>query len=113
MPTLCESRQRGACLAGIFAGGEGFIGLGDVDQVMRDAGAIFTRRLGGANFKVPIYSNRIATDNLSEEPLSERDGESGLPRGRRSEDDDKKRINGAGRLCGHSPRAPCSAAWRS
>ena len=35
--------QSGACLAAVFAGSEGLVGIGNVDEVMRNAGALFGR----------------------------------------------------------------------
>jgi hypothetical protein len=88
MPTLHNRRQSRACLAGVFPGTERVSGLGDVDQVMRNASAIFARRLRRTNLEIAIHSNRVATDNLAREFLGEMDGERRLARGRRSEDHD-------------------------
>jgi len=38
--------QSGAGEAAIVAGGEGLVGIGDVDEVMRDAGSFFERGFG-------------------------------------------------------------------
>jgi len=42
---------------------------------MRNAGAVFARGLGGADFKVAVDGNRIATDDFAGKAVGERDGE--------------------------------------
>ena len=69
MAALRDLADRRACLPGILAGREGFAGIGNINQVMRNARAIFARRLGGPDFKVAIHSNRIAADDLSGESV--------------------------------------------
>ena len=65
MSALRDFFQSGAGLAGVFAGGERARRIDDIDQMMRDAGAIFARGFGGADFEVAIDSNRVATDDLA------------------------------------------------
>ncbi len=65
MSAPCNLSHRSPRLPRILTRSEPLTGLGDIDQVMRNASAIFTRRLGGADLEVPIHRNRIATDNLA------------------------------------------------
>src|SRR5271157_700042 len=63
-PPSCDLGQRRTRLARVLASRKGPAGLGDIDQVMRNAGPIVAWRLGSADFEVAIHSNRIATNNL-------------------------------------------------
>jgi hypothetical protein len=64
-----------AGLPAVVAGGEGLVGVGDVDEVMRDAGALFGCGFGGAEVHAAIDGDGIATDDFSVEALGERAGE--------------------------------------
>ena len=88
--------QGGAGLAAVFAGGEGLIGIGDVDEVMRNAGALFGAGLGGAEVHAAIDGNGIATDDFAVEPLGEGERERGLAAAGRAEEDDGERRSSFG-----------------
>src|SRR5271166_6684301 len=106
MAALRDFIQRDASLAGVFAGGERLARLGDIDEAMRDEGAVFVRGFSGTDFEIAIDGNRVATDDLAGELLGKMDGERRLAGGCRAEDDDKKRVRRGVRGGRHSPRAP-------
>ena len=58
-----------AGLAGVVAGGEGMVGGGDVDEVVRNEGALFERGLGGAEVHAAIDGYGVATDDFAVELL--------------------------------------------
>ena len=106
MFALCNFGQCRARLPRILPGGKPSVGSATSIRWCRNTGAVFARRLGRPDFKVAINSNRVATDDLAGELLGERDGQSGLSRGRWPEDDDQQRIRRCGKMRRHSPRAP-------
>ena len=59
-----------ACLR-VFAGGERLVRLGDVEQMMWNECALLARRLGCADLKIAIQSDRIATDDFAGELLAQ------------------------------------------
>ena len=60
-------------LPSVFARGEGFAGIGYVDQVMWNQFTFGAGRLCGANLKVAIDRNRIAANDLTLKPLRQGD----------------------------------------
>src|SRR5271169_1070119 len=104
--SLCNFCQRSTGLTGVFAGGERFAGLDNIDKVMGDACAVLARRLGGADLKVAINGDRVATDYLAGELLHEPDGKGGLAGGGGSKDNDKEGLREGGQIGRHSPSAP-------
>ena len=77
-------------LARVFTGSEWLVGLGDVEQMMRNQRALLARRFGGADLKIAIERNGIATDNFARELLRKVDGECGLAGGGWSENHDQE-----------------------
>ena len=67
-----------ACEAAVIAGGKRLVGIGDVDEVMRDAGSLFGRGFGSAEIHAAIDGDGIAVDNFSAEALGEGEGERGF-----------------------------------
>jgi len=55
--------------AAIFSGGERLVGIGDVDEVMRQACAVGGRGLGGADVHAAIDGDGVATDDFAVEAL--------------------------------------------
>src|SRR5271165_709434 len=53
--------------------------------MMPNQRALLARRLGGADLKIAVQSDRIATDDFALKPLRKVDGECGLAGGRRPE----------------------------
>jgi hypothetical protein len=58
-------------LPAVVAGGEGLVGVGDVDEVMRDAGALFGCGFGAAEIHAAIDGDGIATDDFAVEAFGE------------------------------------------
>ena len=80
--------------AAVVAGGEDFVGLDEVDEVMRDAALIARLNLGGADVEVAIDLRGIADEDFAVEALGEFDGEGGFAGGGGAEDDDEARGRG-------------------
>jgi hypothetical protein len=76
--SLGDGLERGARLSAILARGKGLGGIGYVDQVMGQEGALFSSGLGRAQVHAAIDGHRVATDDLATELLAEGEGESGL-----------------------------------
>ena len=76
-----DSPDRLAGQTAVVSGGEGFGGVGDVDQVVRDAAALGWRGLGGSDLHLSVDGNGVATDDLSGEALGEAERERGLAAG--------------------------------
>ena len=53
--------------AGIFTGGEEFVGIDDVDEVVGNAAALRQRQLGGSDIEVPVDLERVAVDHFAVE----------------------------------------------
>ena len=62
----------------VVAGGEGLIGVGNVDEVVRQAGAFVRGGLGGAEVHAAIDGDRVATDDFAGEALGEGEGKGGF-----------------------------------
>ena len=58
-------------------------GIGDVDQVMRDAPALLLRQLVGADVEAAVYRSRVAVDDLAPVAFGERQAEGTLAGGGR------------------------------
>jgi hypothetical protein len=94
-----EIVKREKSVAAVVAGGEDFIGLHEVDQMMRDAFLIAPRVTGyaracrrdfrGADVEAAIDLSRVADQDFAVEAFGERDGESGFAGGGGAEDDDQ------------------------
>ena len=67
-----------ASLSAVVAGGERLIGVGDIDEVVRDVGAFFGCGFGGAEIHTAIDGDGIATDDFAVEALGEGEGEGGF-----------------------------------
>ena len=68
-------------VAAVVAGGEDFVGLDEVDEVMRDVLLIAGRDFCGADVEVAIDLRGIADEDFAVEALSEFDGERGFAGG--------------------------------
>jgi hypothetical protein len=77
----------GAGQASVFAGGEKGIRSDQVDEVVRNAGAIRGRGFGGADLEFTIDGNRIATNDFSAEAQGKVEGKRGLSAGGRAGND--------------------------
>ena len=75
--------------AAVVAGGAGLVGPGDVDQVVRDEGALFVRGLGGADLHLAIDGDGVAADDLAVELFGETQGERGLAAGGGADEHDE------------------------
>ena len=91
-----EIVEREECVAAVVARGENFVGLDEVDEVMRDAVPIAPRDLCGADVEVAIDLRRIADEDFAVEAAGEFDGERGFAGGGGAEDDDEARWRGGG-----------------
>src|SRR3954469_24691992 len=74
---------------GIIGRGEGFERFSNVEQVVRNAGALFSRRFRGADVKAAINGDGIAIDDLAMEFFGECKGKGSLATRSRAEDDDE------------------------
>ncbi len=83
-------------VAAVVAGGEDFVGLDEVDEVMRDVLLKAGRDFRGADVEVAIDLSGIADEDFAIEALGEFDGERGFAGGGGAEDDDE-----AGGRCSH------------
>ena len=70
--------QGGAGQAAVIAGGEGLVGIGDIDEMMRQASALLVSGLGGSQVNAAVDGNRVATDDFGVELFTESEGERGL-----------------------------------
>jgi hypothetical protein len=89
---IVEREER---VAAIVAGGENFVGLDEIDEVMCDALPIALGNLGGADVEVAIDLRRIADEDFAVEALGEFDAERGFAGGGGAEDDDQVRGRGS------------------
>ena len=80
----------GTGLAGVVSSGEPGVGGDDVDEVVRDDGALFERWFGGADFEFAVDGNRVAADDLATEFEGQGDGERGLAAGGGAGDDQQR-----------------------
>jgi hypothetical protein len=64
-------------------------GIGNVDEVMRDAAPFSHRDLVGADVEASIHGGRVAVDDLAVESFGDGDSERALPRRGRPEDRDE------------------------
>ena len=83
--------ESGAGEAAVVAGGEGFGGVGDVDQVMGDLAAFGWGGFGGADLHLAVDGDGVAADDLSGEAFGEIEGERGLAAGGGAEQYDQQR----------------------
>ncbi len=84
--------QGGSGEAAVVAGGEGLVGIGDVDEVMRDAGAFFGRGFGGAEVHAAIDGDGVAADDFAVEALGEGEREGGFAAAGGAEKKDGERV---------------------
>ena len=71
MVALGDFAEGSAGLARVVAGGEGMVGGGDVDEVVRSEGALGERGLGGAQVHAAVDGYGVATDDFAAELLGE------------------------------------------
>jgi hypothetical protein len=81
-------------VAAVVAGGEDFVGLDEVDEVMRDFLLVARKDLRGADVEMTIDLRRIANEDFAVETLCEFDGEGRFAGGGGAEDDDQARGRG-------------------
>ena len=77
--------------AAVVSGGAGLVGRGDVDEVVRDAGALGQGGLGCADLHAAIDGDGVAGDDFAGESLGEGEGKRGLAAGGGAGDDDERR----------------------
>jgi len=104
-----EIVEREERVAAVVAGGEDFVGLDEVDEVMRDLLLTSRGDLRGADVEVAIDLGRIADEDFAVEAAGEFDGERGFAGGGGAEDDDEARVRGGVHL---SARASSGGAGR-
>ena len=78
----------GSCEAAVIASGERLVRVGNIDEVMRDAGALFVRGFGGAEIHTAVDGDGIATDDLAVEAFGEGEREGGFAAAGGSENED-------------------------
>jgi len=105
-----EIVEREERVAAVVAGGEDFVGLDEVDEVMRDAVLLARRDLRGADVEVAIDLGRIADEDFAVEALGEFDAERGFAGGGGAEDDDEARWRGG--VHSSATRISSAGAWR-
>ena len=86
--------------AAIVAGGEYFVRLDEVDEVMRDFSLSSDRNLRGADVEVAIDLGGIANEDFGVEAFGERDSERRFAGSSGAEDDDEGSGTGR-RMSGH------------
>jgi hypothetical protein len=77
--------------AAVVAGGEDFVGLDEVNEVMRDVLLVARQHFSGADVEVAIDLRGIADEDFAVEALGKFDGEGGFAGGGGAEDDDEAR----------------------
>jgi hypothetical protein len=77
--------EGGAGLAAVIACGERLVWVGNVEEVVGQAGPIFRSWLGCAQVHAAIDGDRVATDNFAGKTLSKRKGKGGFAAARRAE----------------------------
>ena len=82
--------------AAVFARGEGLVGIGDVDEVMGDAGAVFECGLGGAEVHAAIDGDGIAGDDFAVEVFGEGERERGFAAAGGAEEKERERVRRRG-----------------
>jgi len=90
---IVERKER---VAAVVAGGENFVGLDEVDEMMRNFLLVARENFRGADVEVAIDLRRIADEDFAFEALGEFDGERGFAGGGGAEDDDEARGRGGG-----------------
>ena len=84
-----EIVERDERVTAVVAGGENFVRLDEIDEVMCDALPVAARDLRGADVEVAIDLRRIADEDFAVEAAGEFDGERGFAGGGGAEDDDE------------------------
>ena len=82
---LLDLAQDLAGLASVFAGGDVAGRLHKIEQMMRDAGALGSRRFRGPNLKLAIHGDRIAVYDFSLKAFGQCQGEGSLTASRGTE----------------------------
>ena len=83
----------GAGLTAVVSGSERLVGVGDVDEVMRDACALFGRGFGGAKVHAAINGNGIAAGYFTVETFSQGERERRFAATGGAEDQDRERVS--------------------
>jgi len=91
-PPLADSGDSFAGEAAVVAGGAGFVGGEDVDEVVRDAGALGQSGFSGADLHAAVDGDRVAGDDFAGEALGQGEGEGGFAAGSRAAEDDERRV---------------------
>ena len=81
-------------LVAVIGGGTGFVGVENIDQVMRHARPFGVGRLGGADIHPAVDLHRVAGDDLAPESLGERKRERALARRGRPDDGEDRSVHG-------------------
>jgi hypothetical protein len=81
-----------ARLAGIFSGGDFGAGVGAVEEVMRNFGALGSGGLGCADFKLAVHGDRVAVDDFSVKAAGDGEREGRLAAGSGAEHDYDERV---------------------
>ena len=94
----CNVAEDCAGLAAVLARGERLVGVGDIDEVMRELRALFGRGFGGSEIHAAIDGDGIATDDFAMEALGQRQGQRGFAAARGAEEQDDERDRASARL---------------
>lgn len=89
IPDLAKTR---AGAAGVFAGAEDFIGIGDIQQMMRNAAPGFRRHLCRTDVQTAIHLLGVTVDDLAVERKREFNGKSTLARTRWAQHQDEGKV---------------------
>jgi hypothetical protein len=92
-PAAVDVADRRGGVARVLRGGVVVCGIGDVDQVMRDAAPVGGRNLVGADVEAAVDRRGIAVDDLAVEPFGDRQRERALPRRGRAKNRDGDRFH--------------------
>ena len=97
---LGERGENEACMAGVVAGGAGFVGVVEIEQVVWDEESFGGRGFGGAELHVAVDSDRVAGEDLGVEVLGEGERERGLAGGGGAEEGYERAHEASDRLQG-------------
>ena len=88
-PTGGDGGERLAGVAGPVAGVETLVGIDEVEEVVRDEGAVGGGGLGGADLHAAVHADGVAGEDFAREALGEAEGEVGFAGGGGADDGDE------------------------
>ncbi len=101
-----------ASMPGPVAGGEGLVGVDEVEAVVGDEGAIFRGGLGGADLHAAVDGDGVAGEDFGGEVLRKAEGEVGFAGGGGTGEDDEVAVCGGGRGYHKRHQPGVKARWR-